>query len=110
MEEEKQDIQLSVTDIDAIKDNTEHAVCSFAERYLSVPKFNIGVEVFDQARLRDAMGLRATFDSGDPWPSAEKQLYEHGFRWHFLSGQRVMFLKERDGYEPDTGWDYGEEI
>ena len=98
-----------VTDLDAIKTNTNEAVEAFAERWLSMPRFDIGVEVFDQSRLRDAMGLRATFDYGDPWPAAEKQLYEMGFRWHCLSGQRVMFLKERDGFVPDTGWNDGEE-
>ena len=110
MKDEKKDIQLSVTDLDAIKDNTEKAVDDFARRYLSVPKFNIGVEVFDQARLRDAMGLRATFDYGDPWPKAEQLLYEHGFRWVFVSGQRVMYLRDRDDYEPDDGWNDGEEV
>ena len=99
-----------VTDLDAIKDNAEQAVNAFAERWLSMPRFDIGVEVFDQARLRDAMELRATFDYGDPWPAAEKSLYAHGFRWHFLSGQRVMYLKERDGYKPDDGWNDGEEV
>ena len=100
---------LVVTDLDAIKDNAEKAVGTFASQWLSMPRFDIGVEVFDQARLRDAMGLRATFEYGDPWPAAEQLLYKHGFRWHILSGQRVMFLKERDGYEPDDGWNDGEE-
>lgn len=102
--------ELSVTDLDAIKDNTERAVYAFTERWISMPRFGMDVEVFDQARLRDAMGLRATFEYGDPWPAAEQLLLQAGFRWHFLSGQRVMFLQERDGYKPDTGWQEAQEV
>lgn len=109
--EEKQDVQFTVTDLDAIKDNTEQAVDAFARQWLSMPRFDIGVEVFDQARLRDAMGLRATFETGDPWPAAEQLLIQnYNFRWHFLSGQRVMFLKERDDYVHDDGWEIPEEV
>lgn len=99
-----------VTDIDAVADNTTAAVMAFNERWMPWPRFDIGVEVMGVADLRDAMGLRATIDWGDPWPSAEKQLLDLGFRWHLLSGMRVMYLKERDGYEPDTGWQEAEEI
>ena len=60
-------------------------------------------------QLRDAMGLRASFDIGDPWPAAEKQLLDLGFRWQMMGGQRVMYLKEKDGFEPDTGWQEAEE-
>lgn len=102
--------QFVVTDLDAIKDNTTRAVEAFSMRYLSMPRFDVGVEVMSQAQLRNAMGLRSTFESGDPWPAAEKQLLEHGFRWHFLGGSRVMFLKERDNYKVDDGWNDGEEI
>lgn len=109
-DDEKQDIELTVTDLDAIKDNATSAVYAFNEQWIPVPSFGLGVEVFDQARLRDAMGLRATFDYGDPWPAAEKELLALGFRWHILGSQRVMFLRERDGYVPDTGWMDAEEV
>ena len=104
------DIQFSVTDLDAIKLNTTQAVNAFAERYMPMPRFDENCEVFDQAQLRDAMGLRATFDSGDPWPAAEQQLLQKGFRWHSLGGMRVMYLRERDDWNPDDGWNDGEEI
>ena len=29
--------------------------------------------------------------------------------WQWLSGHRVMYLKEKDGYEPPTGWEEAEE-
>lgn len=99
-----------VTDIDAATDNIQSAVEAFAVRWISMPRFDIGVEVMDQRQLRDAMGLRATIDIGDPWPNAEKMLYEHGFRWHWLGAQRVMYLKERDDCVPDTGWEEAEEV
>ena len=105
---EENNTPLSVTDVDAIKDNAEMAVDEFTERYLSMPRFTEECEVMDQSRLRDVMGLRATFESGDPWPAAEKLLMERGFRWHSLGGMRVMYLKERDGYVPDDGWSDGE--
>lgn len=108
--EEKKDIELSVTDLQAIKDNTEKAVDAFAQRYLSMPRFTLECEAMDQAQLRDAMGLRATFESGDPWPKAEQLLMERGFRWHSLGGMRVMYLMEREDYRPDRGWEEAEEI
>ncbi len=110
-DEEKKDIQLTVTDLDAIKDNTEQAVNSFAERYICVPRFTIDDIIMDQAQLRDAMGLRATFESGDPWPRAEQLLMDRGFRWHMLGGIRVMYLRERDNTIPSNdGWNDGELI
>jgi len=102
--------EIHCTDIKALKDNAEQAVDAFARRWLSMPAFTLECEVMDQRQLRDAMGLRATIEAGDPWPAAEKLLLEHGFRWHWLGDTRVMYLKERDGYEPDDGWSDGEEI
>ena len=64
----------------------------------------------DARQLRDALGLRATIDAGDPWPTAEQLLLEHGFRWHWLGTSRVMYLKERDDFVPDTGWVDAEEV
>lgn len=102
MEEEKQPTR--VTDIDSAKSNTATMVCSFANRWMPWPNFDLGVEVMDVARLRDVMGLRATIDIGDPWPEAERMLIDQGFVWHWLNGQRVMYLKEKDGYVEETGW------
>lgn len=99
-----------VTDIDAVSDNITAAVKAFSERWIPWPRFDVGVEVMSVGDLRDAMGLRASIDWGDPWPSAEEQLYDIGFRWQTLSGQRVMYLKERDSYEPDTGWEEAVEM
>ena len=101
--------EIHVTDIAALKENTEVAVEAFAERWLSMPRFTMECEVMDQRQLRDAMGLRATIEAGDPWPAAESLLLQMGFRWHWLGGSRVMFLKERDGYEDDGGWKEAEE-
>ena len=100
---------ITCTDIDAIKKNAIQAVEDFALRYLSMPRFTEECVVMDQGQLRDAMGLRANFSSGDPWPAAEQELIAHGFRWHSLGGMRVMYLKEREDYEPDTGWEEAEE-
>lgn len=110
MEEQQEKAPTVVTDIEAVKTNAEQAVQAFAERWLSMPHFDIGVEVMNQSQLRDAMGLRATSEYGDPWPAAENTLLGMGFRWHWLSGQRVMYLKERDGFVPDTGWQEAEEV
>lgn len=104
------DFPKRVTDVDALKDNVESAVESFAQRYLSMPRFTERCVVMDHGQLRDAMGLRATFEAGDPWPKAEELLMKHGFRWHMLGAMRVMYLQERDGYLEDDGWDYGEEV
>ena len=102
--------EIHCTDIEALKDNATNAVEEVAARWLSMPKFTEECEVFDQRQLRDAMGLRATIEAGDPWPAAEKQLLEEGFRWHLLGGTRVMFLKEREDYVPDDGWEEAEEL
>lgn len=107
MEEEK--TPTKVTDISSAQANIEDSVAAFVQRWMPAPKFDIGVEVMDQGQLRDAMGLRATIDLGDPWPLAERQLLDSGFRWQWLNGLRVMFLREKDGYTPDTGWEDAEE-
>ena len=99
-----------VTDIDALKENVRMAVEEFAERWISMPEFGLDVEVMGVSQLRDAMGLRASIDWGDPWPAAEQELIGHGFRWHWLGGQRVMYLKEREDFVPDTGWETAEEV
>lgn len=106
-EEEK--VPRKVTDIDALKNNVQMAVEGFADRWISMPGFGMDVEVMTLPQLRDAMGLRASIDWGDPWPTAEQELLTLGFRWHWLGGQRVMFLKERDDFVPDTGWKDAEE-
>ena len=108
--DDDQDVKLSVTDLDAIESNAESAVIAFSERFISAPRFTERCQVMDQAQLRDAMGLRATFESGDPWPKAEQLLLKSGFRWHVLGGMRVMYLMERDDFLPDTGWEEAEKI
>lgn len=108
--DEEEKAPKKVTDIDAVDSNVTAAVAAFSERWMPAPKFDIGVEVMDVGQLRDAMGLRASIDWGDPWPAAEKQLMDAGFRWQMLSGQRVMYLMEKDGYMPETGWDTPEEV
>ena len=108
--EEEQSIPKKATDIDAVKENAKNAVMSFADRWIPVPAFDIGVEVMDVGQLRDAMGLRATIDWGDAWPSVENALQQMGFRWHWLGGKRVMYLKEKDGWVIDTGWEEPEEV
>ena len=107
-EEEKE--PRKVTDIYAVADNVRMAVDGFTERWVPMPGFAAGVEVMDQGQLRDAMGLRATIDWGDPWPSAEQELLRRGFRWHWLGNSRVMYLQEKDGWTPDTGWEDADEI
>ena len=102
--------EIHCTDLEALKDNVEKAVEEFSSRWISMPRFTEECEVFDQRQLRDAMGLRATIEAGDPWPAAEQQLLEADFRWHWLGGTRVMFLKEREDYSPDDGWDDAEEL
>lgn len=101
---------LKVTNIDDANFNIATAVAAFAQRWMPAPKFDIGVEIMDVGQLRDAMGLRATIDIGDPWPSAERQLLDEGFVWQWLNGQRVMYLREKDGYAPVTGWTDAEEV
>lgn len=106
----EKELPKKVTDIEAAQDNIEAAVTAFAERWLPWPRFDIGCEVMDVGQLRDAMGLRASIDVGDPWPKAERLLIEQGFRWHQLGGLRVMYLKEKELYQVDTGWEDGEEV
>jgi hypothetical protein len=106
----KDDKNFHCTDIQALKDNTEKAVEEFSRRWISMPSFTEDCEVMDQRQLRDAMGLHATIEAGDPWPRAEQLLLHAGFRWHWLGGMRVMFLKERENYEPDDGWERAEEV
>lgn len=101
---------MKVTDIVAVSENVMAAVDSFSARWLSMPRFGLDCEVMDTRQLRDAMGLRASIDWGDPWPTAEQELLRRGFRWHWLGSQRVMYLKERDGIVPDTGWEEAEEV
>ena len=101
---------LKVTDIEALTSNVRMAVEEFAKRWISMPRFGLGVEVMTVSQLRDAMGLRASIDWGDPWPAAEQELLNHQYRWHWLGGQRVMYLKERDDFVPDTGWSDAEEV
>ena len=103
--EESEDGPKKVTDIDALKSNVEMTVEEFAKRWLPWPRFDLDVEVMDARQLRDAMGLRSSIDWGDPWPTAEKMLLERGFRWHVLGTSRVMFLREKDDYKPDDGWE-----
>lgn len=111
MAKDKKDMEKpSVTDLEAIKTNTEQVVEAFAERWISMPRFTEDCVVMDKSQLRDAMGLRATFESGDPWPKAERMLLDMGFRWHVLGGIRLMYLRERPGYRPDDGWSDGEEV
>lgn len=103
-----------VTDIDALKGNAEAAVLGFTERWMSMPTFTERCEVMDIRQLRDAMGLRATQEAGDPWPMAEQLLLELGFRWHWLGTARVMFLQEKDSYVGSSagggdGWEDAEE-
>lgn len=107
--------EIHVTDIEALKENTRAAVEGFAGRWLSMPKFSEDCEVMDVRQLRDAMGLRATIEAGDPWPAAEQLLFKMGFRWHWLGNSRVMFLREREDYTGTSagggdGWDDGEEL
>lgn len=106
---QKEDKPMKVTDIEAAKMNIETMVNAFARRWMPWEEFDIGVEIMDVGQLRDAMGLRATIDLGDPWPEAERLLLDMGFCWQWLSGQRVMLLKEKAGYQPETGWQDAEE-
>lgn len=111
----EEDVPKKITDIDALQSNIESAVMGFAARWISMPGFGDGVEVMGVSQLRDAMGLRATSDVGDPWPTAEQLLLQSGFCWHWLGSQRVMFLMEKDGYSGTTamaggdGWDDADE-
>lgn len=110
-DDEQEQAPKKVTDIEAAKHNINDAVYAFNERWASAPRFGLDVEIMDQRQLRDAMGLRATIDTGDPWPAAEKLLLGLGFRWHWLGGMRVMFVQERDSFvQADDDWSDGEEV
>lgn len=74
------------------------AVFAFADTWMPAPRFDAHTEIMSIAQLRDAMGLRVTPDYGDPWPFAEKTLLSLGFEWHWLSGQRFMFLRAKDEF------------
>lgn len=87
------------------QDNINDAVAAFAAQWQPWPRFDLGVEVMDLCRLRNVMGVRASADYGDPWPSVERKLLDAGFRWQWLGSQRVMYLKEREGFVPDDGWE-----
>ena len=108
--DEQEEVARTVTDIDAIAGNAEAAVMAFNDRWMPMPHFTERCEVMDQSSLRDAMGLRWTPEGGDPWPAAESLLLQLGFRWHWLGNMRVMYLAERDGYVPDTGWEDAEPV
>lgn len=107
---EEQEVVKKVTDIESLRDNINTAVMEFTERYISMPHFTLGCEVMDQGQLRDAMGLRATTEVGDPWPAAEHLLIGKGFRWHMLGNKRVMYLQEKGNVIPEDGWNDGEAI
>ena len=109
-DEQEEMLPLKVTDITAAQDNIDMAVQNFAERWISLPYMSMPCEVMDQGQLRDAMGLHATFDLGDPWPQAENLLLSMGFRWHNLGGTRVMFLREREYAVIDNGWAVASEM
>lgn len=101
---------LKITDIEALRNNIIMAVQAFNEQWVSIPSFTEDCIVMDIRQLRNAMGLRSTMEMGDTWPIAEQILLNYGFRWHWLGGSRVMFLRERDGFVQDTGWQEVEEI
>jgi len=103
-EDSEEKLPSKVTDITAAQDNIDAAVQAFAERWLPMPNLTEQCEVMDQGQLRDAMGLHATIDLGDPWPQAENLLLKMGFRWHNLGSSRVMFLREREEAVIDDGW------
>lgn len=90
--------------------NLEDAVAQFTMQWEPAPKFALDVEVMDISQLRAAMGCRASGDYGDPWPTVERLLLDQGFRWRTIGFQRVMLLRERGGYVPDTGWEEAREI
>lgn len=109
MTEEEAQNEVSVWLGDA-QQNVEDSVAAFAMQWMPAPRFDIGVEVMDVRQLRDALGIRLTSDFGDPWPAAERKLLDLGFRWHIIGSSRVMLLKEKDGFIPDTGWEDAEEV
>lgn len=108
MSQEDAEKEVSVWLGDA-QQNIEDTVVAFTRQWAAMPEFDIGVEVMDKRQLRDMMGIRMSDDYGDPWPSVERKLLDAGYRWHTLGGQRVMFLKERDGFV-DADWSDAEEM
>ena len=107
--DDEEKLPQKVTDISAARDNIEAAVNAFCEQWAAAPEFRVGVELMDQCQLRNAMGLRATMDIGDPWPKAEMLLLNLGYKWHMLGGNRVMYVIERDGFI-DADWSEAEEV
>lgn len=107
--DDEEKLPQKVTDISAARDNIEAAVNAFCEQWAAAPEFRIGVELMDQCQLRNAMGLRATMDIGDPWPKAEMLLLNLGYKWHMLGGNRVMYVIERDGFI-DADWSEAQEV
>lgn len=103
MTEEEAQKEVSIWLGDA-QQNIEDSVVAFTSQWIPWPHFDLGVEVMDVARLRDVIGVRASDDYGDPWPTVERLLLDNGFRWSSLGGQRVMFVKENNNFTPDTGW------
>jgi len=109
-ESEEPEVPKKITDIEAATWNVEQAVGMFVSRWLPLPNFSMPCEVMDQGELRDAMGLRATIDLGDPWPKAEQLLLKAGFLWHWMGASRVMYLRERDDCVVSDGYARVEEI
>lgn len=110
MAEQEQEVLKKVTDIEAVEENVATAVAAFAERWMPLPELVMPFEVMDVGQLRDAMGLRASIDWGDPWPTAERLLLQMGFRWRQLGGCRVMVMREREDAYFDDGYDVAEEV
>ena len=111
MAETTGEVRLSVTDLAALEDNASRAAQAFCERWISLPSLVFPCEVMSLPELRNAMGLRATFNGGDPWPAVESYLLSHGFEWHYLGSQRVMYLRARaDTIQVDVSdWQEAEE-
>ena len=105
-EEAQQEVSVWLS---ATKSNIEDAVQDFVQRWIPLPRLTLPCEVMDQGQLRDAMGLRFSFDFGDPWPAAEHLLLQKGFTWHLLGGSRVMYLREREDCI-DAGYAEAEEV
>lgn len=95
--------------LDDAQSNIDASIVAFTQQWIPWPKFNIGVEIMDMRRLRDIIGVRSSDDYGDPWPYVERALLDNGYRWRTLGSTRVMYVKERDEYEPDDGWEMAEE-
>ena len=106
-QEAEQEVSVWLGDAQA---NIDDAIAAFVSQWMPWPRFDIGVEVKDMRQLRDMIGIRRSDDYGDPWPAVERKLLDAGFRWHVLGSLRVMYLKEKDDFAPDTGWEEGEEV